>query len=303
MDEIGCTIPMLPDGELIAAAATAVNENPANAPAVAALAGVPGLESLAALVEDPMRIAMMTQKYWGKGGVRLTVGWMDDPPQPLRAKILSHMNAWGKHCNVAFAETNTDPQVRVARGQGGYWSYLGTDILHVPRNQPTMNLEGFTANTPDAEFARVVRHEAGHTLGFVHEHMRADLIARLDVEKTFAYFQRTQGWSRKDVIQQVLTPLEARSIMGTEFADEASIMCYSLPASITIDNRKIVGGGDINGNDGAASNKLYPKAVAPPPPDEGDTDNVPASIAIFNANERVLSKYPLGRRIYPPLQG
>ena len=32
----------------------------------------------------------------------------------------------------------------------------------------------------EAEFRRVVRHEAGHTLGFEHEHMRAGLVKRID---------------------------------------------------------------------------------------------------------------------------
>ena len=40
-----------------------------------------------------------------------------------------------------------------------------------------MNLEAFTMQTPDSEFHRVVRHEAGHTLGFPHEHMRKAIVA------------------------------------------------------------------------------------------------------------------------------
>jgi len=54
----------------------------------------------------------------------------------------------------------------------GYWSYLGTDILHIPKNRPTMCLENFSMDTLESEYKRVVRHETGHTLGFPHEHMR-----------------------------------------------------------------------------------------------------------------------------------
>ena len=56
---------------------------------------------------------------------------------------------------------------------------------------PTMNLEGFTMRTPESEFLRVVRHEAGHTLGFEHEHMRTQLVQRIDRKKAIAYFRRT----------------------------------------------------------------------------------------------------------------
>ena len=49
--------------------------------------------------------------------VRLTVGFLDNPPADLRARIVSHMNAWGAFCNVQFTETATNPQVRIARAK------------------------------------------------------------------------------------------------------------------------------------------------------------------------------------------
>jgi hypothetical protein len=90
-------------------------------------------------VPTPEHIALLTTKYWGSSGVNLTVGFLDGAPQDLRSRILSHMNAWGQAANVIFQETNTDPQVRIARVGSGYWSYLGTDILNIPSDQQTMN--------------------------------------------------------------------------------------------------------------------------------------------------------------------
>ncbi len=129
----------------------------------------------------------MTTKYWGIEGKQFTVGFLDNPSQALRTKILSHMNAWSKTANVAFVETGdaTQAEVRINRDRNpdpewdGYWSFLGTDILPFsgPNNQ-TMNLQGFTMDTADSEFYRVVRHETGHTLGFPHEHMRKELVNR-----------------------------------------------------------------------------------------------------------------------------
>ena len=121
-----------------------------------------------------------------------------------------------------------------------------------------MNLQGFTMSTPESEFKRVVRHETGHSLGFPHEHMRRALVARIDPEKAYEYFRRTQGWDRATVDQQVLTPLDERSLMSTP-ADQTSIMCYQLPASITRDGRPIVGGTDINQTDYAFAGRIYPK--------------------------------------------
>src|SRR6202007_698617 len=91
------------------------------------------------------RIALVIGKRWPASGVRLTVGFLDNPPADLRTRILSHMNAWAKTANINFTETNTDPDVRIARADSpadvaGYWSYVGTDILNIDAGSPTMNL-------------------------------------------------------------------------------------------------------------------------------------------------------------------
>ena len=104
----------------------------------------------------------MVTKYWGPRPRRLTVSFMDATPADLRRRIVSHMNAWTRTGSVTFVETQGSGQVRVSRGGGGYWSYLGTDIRLIPTNRPTMNLQGFTMDTAESEFRRVIRHEAGH---------------------------------------------------------------------------------------------------------------------------------------------
>ena len=182
------------------------------------------------------------------------------------------MNAWGESANVVFAETEGVGQVRIARfdrpeSMAGYWSYIGTEILEIDEFEPTLNLDSFTLRTSEAEFRRVVRHEAGHTLGFEHEHMRSDIVKRIDRAKAFKYFDRTEGWSRKDVEEQVLTPLSKKSLMGTAESDPLSIMCYQLPGKIMIDREEVPGGVDINPRDVAFAASLYPK----PRRDQADT--------------------------------
>lgn len=107
MEYIGCSIKQVPPDKLLESATTATEVNPANAPNTAML----GLD--AAPSRD--RLAVMTQKFWGPAGVRLTVGFMDNPPADLRRRIISQMNAWGAWSNVQFTETNVGPQVRIAR--------------------------------------------------------------------------------------------------------------------------------------------------------------------------------------------
>src|SRR5215204_3290701 len=201
-DKLACIPKTLPQRLLVKSAETATTINPVNAPVFGPLAEVDGDFQ----PEQPLRIAVLTSKYWGPRPRRLTVSFMESTPANLQA----------------------------------------------------MNLEGFTMNTPESEYKRVIAHETGHTLGFPHEHMRRALVARIDPEKAYEYFRRTQGWDRQTVDQQVLTPLDERSLMSTP-ADQTSIMCYQLPGSITRDRRPILGGMDINQTDYAFAGRVYPK--------------------------------------------
>lgn len=217
----------------------------------------------------PRRLALVTKTRWPASGVRLTVQFLDSPSNDLRARILLHMNAWSKTANVSFEETHSTGMVRIARldspaNMAGYWSYVGTEILGIEDDQPTMNLEGFTMRMPESEYRRVVRHEAGHTLGFDHEHMRAELVKKIDRRKAIAYFDRTAGWTKEETLQQVLTPLSARSITGTTESDPLSIMCYQVPGTITKDGKAIPGGNDINPKDYAFAGTVYPKQLRAP---------------------------------------
>jgi hypothetical protein len=256
-DTPGCTIKTLPEKFQVAAAQTAVEQNPVNAPHLEALAGL-GIDGA---LTNPLSIAVMTSKYWGPAQRKLTVSFLERTSAALRNQILAHMNAWNKTAGISFAYTEGDGNVRITLAQAGYWSYVGTDILHISRNSPTMCLQDFTTNTPESEYRRVVRHETGHTLGFPHEHMRKELVARLDRKKCYDYFLRTQGWDRRMVDAQVLTPLDQKSIFSTA-ADDTSIMCYQLPGTITKDGKPIRGGDDINRTDYRFAGKIYPKSAS-----------------------------------------
>ncbi|MGA9996888.1 MAG: M12 family metallopeptidase [Pyrinomonadaceae bacterium] len=256
-DPVVCIPKALPSHLLVPAAERAIQINPTNRPRLERLAMiVPGFEP------TKERIAVVTTKYWHTKGVRLTVGFLDNPPSDLRKRILSHMNAWNKTTNVEFTETQTDPQVRITRVlDDGNWSFLGVDILNIHPDKPTMNLDGFTMEMPESEFFRVVRHETGHTLGCPHEHMRKELVDLIDVPKAIAYYEATQGWDEATVRRQVLTPIQESSLLGTAHDDPNSIMCYQIPDTITKDGKPILGGMDIDQSDYDFMATIYPKDV------------------------------------------
>jgi hypothetical protein len=255
---IGCSIKHFQAEEhLLAAAEHAVDINPANAPARLGLTMMatfmaPGAQAPV----PPLAIAMLTQKYWSAEPRVLTVGFLETTGAPLRTRIISHMNAWGGSLTFRYTR-GRHADVRISRGPGGYWSYLGTDILLVPADEPTMNLESFAMSTPESEYRRVVRHETGHTRGYPHEHMRRELVARIDPARAIDYFERHYGWSAQMTRENVLTALEDATLTRTP-ADVTSIMCYDLPGAITYDGKPIPGGLDIDKSDLAFDRRMYP---------------------------------------------
>lgn len=82
-ESISCAIKSLPDDLVQMGAEVACSVNPMNAP----LAQLMPLMATAIMGDtptvplDPSYLAALTSRYWGTGGVRLTVGFMESTPR------------------------------------------------------------------------------------------------------------------------------------------------------------------------------------------------------------------------------
>ncbi|NOU31120.1 MAG: hypothetical protein HOO96_24740 [Polyangiaceae bacterium] len=177
------------------------------------------------------------------------------------------MNRWSEHGAVEFYR-ESDPAkatIRVARRPGkGLWSAIGREIEKVDPQEPTMNLEGITNDTTEADLQRIVVHEAGHSLGMQHEHLRAEVIKNLDPQVVRIWFGIRTGWTPDRIKRELLTPIEAGSAYASSAFDNKSIMCYSIPRIACHDGQAIPGGERIDPIDAELISNVYPRAGGHP---------------------------------------
>ena len=247
----------LPSDRLLQASRTAVDENVDNAPALPRGTRLPG-----PLFDSPVALAALTGKLW-KPGRTLRVRFLDgDPAIHKRVEPLAH--EWSKYANLKFA-FGTDPnaEIRISFQQPGSWSYIGTDALTIPKNQPTMNFGWLKANTPSDEYARVVIHEFGHAIGCIHEHQNPSTDIPWNKAAVYDYYSGPpNNWSKEQVDINLFTRYGAEITQFSTF-DRDSIMLYPIPNEFTEGDFEVGWNRLLSKTDKAYIATLYPGVARP----------------------------------------
>jgi len=236
---------------LIEAADHALRENPHNAP-MRGLAGEPALRRT--------RMAFFTSKRWQPGRT-LRVRFLGGDPV-VQGKIVNVAQTWSEFANLKLVfGTDPDAEIRIAFDMNdGSWSLIGTDAGLEDKHNATMNYGWLDQNTPDDEYERVVLHEFGHAIGCIHEHSSPVAGIPWDKEKTYAYYESTQGWSRADVDAQVFARYAETVTNHTKF-DPDSIMEYPVPNELTVGDFFIGWNRELSPLDKEFVAKNYPKTA------------------------------------------
>lgn len=227
-----------------------------------------------------MEAVFFFRKAW-PNGTRLRVRFLGGSPAQ-RDLAMEQANWWTPHANLTFEASNDpDAEVRVAFDPSdGAWSFLGTDCLNIPRNQPTMNL-GFQDGGTSA-------HEFGHAIGCGHEHQNPEGGIEWDEAEVIRDLSGPPNfWTPDQIRHNVLRKYEADLIRGTQF-DPHSIMLYFFPASWTVIGVGTNENEVLSDTDKAFATLMYPRPDAPPETARLEVNGAPVSASIGAPGEEDL---------------
>lgn len=165
-------------------------------------------------------------------------------------------------------------EICVTLAPGGSWSHVGSNCLGVPAEQPTMSL-GWAHRSDDTELRRVWLHEAGHALGFVHEHGTQQAMTQLPWDwPAFDAWHRARGLDVEDARRRWQEEIIAAPVVAQGRYDPDSIMGYYMPGAWFTDGVTRGGANRLSADDRRLVAEWYGEPSSGPPrtdTDGGDT--------------------------------
>ncbi|WP_119790755.1 M12 family metallopeptidase [Flavobacterium anhuiense] len=177
-------------------------------------------------------------------------------------RVLDYASIWSKHCSIQFQATNSieEAQLRIAFQAPSSWSYIGTDALGVPRNEPTINFGWLSDDLPERDYKQVVLHEFGHALGLIHEHQSPAASVKWNKYLVYWHFWENHKWTKADVDRNIFQEFETNSTQHSAL-DRLSIMGYYIPTQFTLDGQEFPMNYDLSEVDKKYIGELYPNLI------------------------------------------
>lgn len=189
---------------------------------------------------SPSQMALVTGKKW-QNGRTINCAFIGGE-KAVHDKVIKWAKTWETYANLKFnfvSDLNKS-DIRIAFDKtDGSWSYIGTDSLTIPKTEATMNYGWLTPSTDDSEYSRVVLHEFGHAIGFIHEHQHPEVGIPWNKDAVYAYYMGPpNNWS-KDSVDNNLFKKYNKNITQYSVWDKNSIMSYAVPKQLTDGNFSI----------------------------------------------------------------
>jgi hypothetical protein len=205
-------------------------------------------------------MAAETKKLW-KPSQTLYVFFIGGS-QVVRERVMEYASIWSQHCSLTFKVTSKaeDSQIRISFDAPGSWSFIGTDALLIPKNQPTINFGWLSDSLNEKDFKQVVLHEFGHAIGLIHEHQSPIAKIKWIKDYVYNYFSFHYKWSKSDVDRNIFQEFEKTTIRHS-ILDKDSIMGYYIPKEFTEDEQVFPQNYELSEMDKKYIGELYPKLI------------------------------------------
>ncbi len=211
----------------------------------------PKVGRLLSLDVGKTRAAFQIAKLWTNGST-LRIGFIGGSADQ-HTLVKKYAVQWTQHANLKFEFVDaSSAQIRIAFNDDGAWSYIGTDALGIPVDQPTMNFGWLDEG--------VILHEFGHMLGMIHEHQnpRDNPIEWNKPVVNEALSGPPNFWDQRTIDHNMYAQYDLSQINGSVL-DTESVMLYSFPASWTLNGFQTDPNESLSTADRQFASQVYPQ--------------------------------------------
>ncbi len=210
-------------------------------------------------------LAGETLKMWNPGQTITVYLNPNNGSEFIREKVRFYARQWEAIANIKFNFVNSfaDAQIKVQfSNDKKNWSWIGRDVLSNPLRLYTMHFGSLVDNAKEFAFQRIILHEFGHALGFIHEHQSPANGIQWDKEKVYTYFGGApNNWTRDEVDQNLFNRYAGSSTNYSRY-DSRSIMHYMIDPSLTLNGIGTSSNTEFSPTDIAFARQVYPFPVA-----------------------------------------
>ncbi|MBL0237888.1 MAG: hypothetical protein IPQ02_15085 [Saprospiraceae bacterium] len=201
-------------------------------------------------------LAALSAYKWPLNHRDLKVSFLDGDTN-IHKRVMETAKKWEQYCGIRFIFGNfPDADITISFFYTGSWSYFGT---YSQKMKPSMNFGWLLRDTPQEEYDRVVLHEFGHAIGFVHEHQNPNGNIQWNKERVYQYYMSPpNNWDKLDVDENIFYKYNFNEVNATAF-DPKSIMIYAIPAELTLNGYSTSANNNLSPTDINYVSTLYPQ--------------------------------------------